>query len=347
MQWQCSLQNVLFHAGGVFTSGVWPLLSNLEDHELRRLAQALPATVLSSRADSTTKKYLGAYQRWKTWADARQGVPSFPVQEIHLVLYMQHLSESTECKAAVEEAVHALSWLHGLAGLQPFSGSTLVKSTLEGLRRMLAKPKVRKEPVTADMLKAMVEAAGAAPSLTEVRLLAVCLVAFAGFMRCDELIRLRCEDITFNAEGMMINIVSSKTDQYREGSSLVIARTGGLTCPVGMMEKYFLMGELNHTPKACVFRGISVTKEGERLRKTGGLSSTRLRELLLQKITQLGYDPKAFGMHSLRGATAAANAGVPDRLFKWHGRWKSESAKDGYVKDSVERRIEVSKQLGI
>ena len=58
----CSLQNVLFHAGGVFTSGVWPLLSNLEDHELRRLAQALPATVLSSRADSTTKKYLGAYQ---------------------------------------------------------------------------------------------------------------------------------------------------------------------------------------------------------------------------------------------------------------------------------------------
>ena len=180
--WQCSLQNVLFHAGGVFTSGVWPLLSNLEDHELRRLALALPATVLSSRADSTTKKYLGAYQRWKTWADARQGVPSFPVQEIHLVLYMQHLSESTECKAAVEEAVHALSWLHGLAGLQPFSESTLVKSTLEGLRRMLAKPKVRKEPVTADMLKAMVEAAGLAPSLTEVRLLAVCLVAFAGFM---------------------------------------------------------------------------------------------------------------------------------------------------------------------
>ena len=29
---------------------------------------------------STTKKYLGAYQRWRTWADARQGVPSFPVQ---------------------------------------------------------------------------------------------------------------------------------------------------------------------------------------------------------------------------------------------------------------------------
>ena len=100
-----------FLAAGVFTSGAWPLLSNLEDPKLRRLAKALPAMVLRSKADSTTKTYLGAYQRWKTWADARQGVPSFPVQELHLVLYIQHLSESTESKAAVEEAVHAIGWV--------------------------------------------------------------------------------------------------------------------------------------------------------------------------------------------------------------------------------------------
>ena len=100
------------------------------------------------------------------------------------------------------------------------------------------------------------------------------------------------------------------------------------------------MGELENTLKECVFRGISVTKNGERLRKTGGLSYSRLRELLLSKISQLGYDPKPFGLHSVRagGATAAANAGVPDRLFKRHGRWKSESANDGYIKDSVEKR---------
>ena len=57
-----------------------------------------------------------------------------------------------------------------------------------------------------------------------------------------------------------------------------------------MMEKYFSMGELEKTPKECVFRGITVTKEGERLRKSGGLSYTRLRELLLSKISQLGFD---------------------------------------------------------
>ena len=92
------------------------------------------------------------------------------------------------------------------------------------------------------------------------------------------------------------------------------------------------------------FGGISVTKNGERLRKTGGLSYSRLRELLLSKISQLGYDPKPFGLHSLRagGATAAANADVPDRLFKRHGHWKSESAKDGYIKDSLGKRLKVS-----
>ena len=45
--------------------------------------------------------------------------------------------------------------------------------------------------------------------------------------------------------------------------------------------------------------------------------------------------------------TAATDAGVPDRLFKRHGRWASESAKDGSVQDSLSSRLSVSKALGI
>ena len=179
---------------------------------------------------------------------------------------------------------------------------TLSKNYIRGVRRILAKPKVRKEPVTAKMLKAMVEAAGPDPHLTEVRLLAVCLVAYAGFMQCDELVKLKGSDVTFNAEGMVVKIKSSKTDQYREGASLVIARTGQVTCPVAMMERYCHMGEIDHTSQAKLFRGIVNTKGGgERLRKNGGLSYTRLRELLLDKLAQLGFDPSLFGMHSLQG----------------------------------------------
>ena len=100
---------------------------------LRRLAMALLETVLRSRADSTTKKYLGAFKRWNIWANARHGVPSFRVQEIHLVLYLQHLSESSGSIATVEEAMHAL-----------MGGSLLVNPTLEGLKQILAKPKFKR-----------------------------------------------------------------------------------------------------------------------------------------------------------------------------------------------------------
>ena len=68
---------------------------------------------------------------------------------------------------------------------------------------------------------------------------------------------------------------------------------------------------------------------------------------MLEAFKDIVPDISAIGTHSLRsgGATAAANAGVPDRPFKRHGGWANESAKDGYVQDSS--RLSVSKALGI
>ena len=55
----------------------------------------------------------------------------------------------------------------------------------------------------------------------------------------------------------------------------------------------------------------------------------------------LSSNPCGFSNHSFRsgGATAAANLNVPDRLFKVHGTWKSDSANDGYVCDKVDLRL--------
>jgi hypothetical protein len=59
---------------------------------------------------------------------------------------------------------------------------------------------------------------------------------------------------------------------------------------------------------------------------------------LLNTVDHIDLDKTKLGLHSLRsgGATAAAAAQVEDRLFKKHGRWKSEKAiKDGYVKENL------------
>lgn len=63
-----------------------------------------------------------------------------------------------------------------------------------------------------------------------------------------------------------------------------------------------------------------------------------MRELFLSKLSALGYDAKQFGLHNLiaGGASAAANAGIQDRLFKQHVWFCFETTKDGYIKDSID-----------
>lgn len=55
------------------------------------------------------------------------------------------------------------------------------------------------------------------------------------------------------------------------------------------------------------------------------------------------------GIHTLRsgGASVAANSDVNDKCLQRHGRWKSVSSKNIYIKDSVVKRLQVSKKLGL
>jgi hypothetical protein len=62
----------------------------------------------------------------------------------------------------------------------------------------------------------------------------------------------------------------------------------------------------------------------------------------------LNLDPHEYGTHSARrgGATHAANVDVPYRLFKEHGAWRSERAKDGYVVSYLQARLSITASLG-
>ena len=145
---------------------------------------------------------------------------------------------------------------------------------------------------------------------------------------------------------MEVFVESSMTDQLREGAWVPI---GSDLCPVSMMERYFHSANIDRDPDKFLFRGLTRTKEGYRLIPSGGISYSRVQELLHEKLRAVGLDPKQFGLHSLRsgGASAAANTGVPDRCFKRHGRWLSENAKDGYIRDKLEDRLSVSRNLSL
>ncbi|WAQ97973.1 hypothetical protein MAR_022346, partial [Mya arenaria] len=86
---------------------------------------------------------------------------------------------------------------------------------------------------------------------------------------------------------------------------------------------------------ACLiaFSGFLRSAELLKIKRSDIIISTAYMEIFIES------NVRKYGFHSLRsgGATAAANKGVKDRMFKRHGRWASEKAKDGYVKDSLEQ----------
>ena len=242
-----------------------------------------------------------------------------------------------------------MSWLHSSAGLAPPLADPFVKATLEGLQRSLAKPVVKKEPITVETLEAIVRDAEGSGTLSDLRLATACLLGFSGFLRFSELINLRPCDFQVSDEMMTIKIRHSKTDQWRQGDDILVARTANSTCPVAMLECYMQVTGMSWEDQRFLFCPIQTTKKGQTLRESGKISYSCLREAFRKKIADLGLPPEEFGLHSLRagGATAAANAKVPDRCFKRHGRWRSENAKDGYIKDDIESRLGVSKSLGL
>ena len=99
-----------------------------------------------------------------------------------------------------------------------------------------------------------------------------------------------------------------------------------------------------------VFRALSETRLSHTLVSLNKpIRYSSVRDYFKSTFKDIVSNIALFSAHSLRagGASAAANAGVSDRLFQRHGRWKSVSAKNGYVKDSLESRLLVCKNLGI
>ena len=143
---------------------------------------------------------------------------------------------------------------------------------------------------------------------------------------------------------------ASKTDVYREGRDVVISRTNNSTCPVNMLLRYLSLADIQSDSTDFIFRPLCFCKASDSYKlRNGKLSYTTAREILLSALEKLGLNKKLFGLHSLRsgGATAAATAHVEDRLFKKHGRWKTDRAKDGYIKENISERLSVTKNLGI
>ena len=129
----------------------------------------------------------------------------------------------------------------------------------------------------------------------------------------------------------------------------MLAKIDSVACPFTIVKKYVQRFNIDLSSSNYIFRAMYTASGHTALRhKVKKLSYTRTKEVILGRLQKVAPAGLNLGLHSLRasGVTAAAAAGVDERLYKRHGRWRSDAV-HGYVKDSVNSRLSVSKSLGL
>lgn len=334
--------------------GRWKLFLRFQDAATTAAVEAIPSLVTDSKARSTNVCYMSAIRRFKIWAINVPQARVFPTDDITLAIYVITIMQEGSSIAMVNTTIAAMKWAHSLAELEDPTDSIIFKTILYGIKRASARPVTRKEPIDVELLADIHEnmfPTGDYSNILNVRNFTMFLISYAGFLRFDDLSNISICDLMFCDDYMRIKVHRSKTDQYRAGDEIFIARTFSRLCPVAWIERYLeLTGQNKFSPK-FLFRALRFDKRQDRIviiDANNKISYTRVREVLRQALVKVGRDPNVYGLHSLRagGVTAAVMNGISRRLYKLHGRWSSDAV-DSYIKDTLRSRLQVTKNLGL
>ena len=68
-------------------SSTWREL-NVEHSRLKGLIQGLPAVLLKSKAENTSKKYERGFNAWRKWASQFKEIVIFPASSVYVSLFL-------------------------------------------------------------------------------------------------------------------------------------------------------------------------------------------------------------------------------------------------------------------
>ena len=307
---------------------------------------SLPQFYKKCRGENTVKKYDQYFKFWRCWAKQHE-VDYLPANHNHVGLYLLSKLQAGDTFPTIDASFYAIKFYHkSLYNVDPCKHN-FVKNILEVAKR-ISKSKIRKKKALSqyDLNEIYKLLRIDKNNLADQRLITIILTAFYGFMRFSEVANIRRSDIIFKDTFVKIFIEKSKTDIYRDGMWIHIAACSNI-CPVAQIKEYLALAKIKTNSSEFIFRAISRGKRKTLRKKNSPISYSRVRELFIEVLKRIGKNWREYGLHSLRsgGATLAANQGVPDRLFKRHGRWKSDKAKDGYIEDDVKKLLSVTKNL--
>lgn len=140
-------------------------------------------------------------------------------------------------------------------------------------------------------MKKLYDHYGVSSDLSDLRIYCMFSLAFASFLRFNELVNIRFAELTFFDSHVQIFIPKSKTDIFRQWNKLQ-----------------------EQAKKHVLLFVLKIILEFPRLQTR---KNSYLEHYSIKNVDKIGLDKSKFGLHSLRiaGATSAANNSVADRLF--------------------------------
>ena len=333
--------------------GIWRKAEETDEPEIKVLAQSLPHVITSALAKSTVKKYEVGWSQWQKWAQSKPNVEEMPADPWYIAIFLNHILRTNGTKGALNTVVYGIRWAHHTAGYDSPLEHPFVAMALKGCQRLCAKPIKKKDPLTVDFVKELIDHYGPAKGndLRIARFLVLTTIGFAGFFRIEEMLNTQLKNVEVTSTHMEIHLPKCKNDQQRKGNEVLIARTHSKYCPVALLEDFWRKAAIDpiSDKDAYLIPKLNVTKRGHVANKSQGISDTTAREQFAEFTQPLTNNSLSFTPHSLRsgGASQAEANGVESRLISKHGRWRTERARNGYIEDTIQNRLSVSRALGL
>jgi integrase len=275
--------------------------------------------VRESRATNSLKAYASDIEQFLTWGG------HIPSQPEDIARYIAEEAERLK-PATLTRRLASLAIAHRSRGLPNPTASELVRSVLQGIRRVKGTAQKAAKPLLKEDLFTILDKMG--HSLKDERDRSLMLIGFAGGFRRSELTGLNVKDLEFVRQGLIITLRHSKTDQSGNGRKIGIPFGRTRHCPVQATE--------NWLQRASIISGSLYRPIGK-----GGhmavsrLSSDAVPDIIKHALEKAGINSAGYSGHSLRSgfATSAAMAGVATWRIRKQTGHASDVMLGRYIRD--------------
>jgi integrase len=218
--------------------------------ELATLADVARSYGQAAKAPETLRGYRSDWRAFTAWC-ADRGAEPLPAAPELVALYISDLA-GRRAVGTIARHLTSIGQAHRRAGHPSPTGQQPVVDVWAGIRRTFGTAGQPKAALVTTDVRALVGPLGA--GLIDVRDRALLLVGFAGAMRRSELVALDVADIEDIADGLVVTIRRSKTDQDGAGAVLGVPwGSGPSTCPVRAYRAWLAVSGIE---SGAVFRQV-------------------------------------------------------------------------------------------